>query len=172
MIAVLALGTTPGSLSLGGLTAAVRGASAERFFRFAGVLVLAFAVINVNGALGVLAPGLFATSAAGTTLSANVTLDGDVQVLRTTQVANGYEPADATVYAGRQVRWEMDSTALTCASTIYAPDLGIEATLEPGLNVFTFTPGEPGTLRYSCSMGTYHGSITVIEEPAPADPRT
>lgn len=171
VMAVFALGTTPGLLSLGGLTAAVRGASAERFFRFAGVLVLAFAVINVNGALGVLAPGLFATVAAGTTLSANVTLDGDVQVLRTTQVANGYEPADATVYAGREVRWEMDSTALTCAATIYAPDLGIEATLEPGLNVFTFTPREPGTLRYSCFMGMYHGSITVIEEPAPADPQ-
>ena len=172
VMAVFALGTTPGLLSLGGLTAAVRGASAERFFRFAGVMVLAFAAINVHGALGVLAPGLFATTAAGTTLSSNVTLEGDVQVLRTSQVANGYEPADATVYAGRQVRWEMDSTALTCASTLYAPDLGIEATLEPGLNVFTFTPGEPGTLRYSCSMGMYHGSITVIEEPATADPRT
>ena len=112
-MAVFALGTTPGLLSLGGLTAAVRGASAERFFRFAGVLVLAFAAINVNGALGVLAPGLFAAAAAGTMLSSNVTLDGDIQVLRTTQVADGYEPADATVYAGRQVRWAVSYTHLT-----------------------------------------------------------
>lgn len=167
IMGLFALGTTPGLLGLGGLTAVVRGNRAPVFFRFAGVLVLAFAALNVHGALGVLAPGLFEPSlAAQTSVSPNVTLDGETQILHTTQVADGYEPADATVYVGREVRWEMESTALTCAAGLYAPTLGIDTTLDPGVNVFTFTPESVGTIRYTCVMGMYQGSITVIEDPS------
>ncbi|WP_372595379.1 sulfite exporter TauE/SafE family protein [Actinotalea sp.] len=171
IMALFALGTVPGLLGIGSLGAAVRGAHARRFFRFAGVAVLAFAAVNVTGALAVLAPGLLAPAAAVSTsptggLSENVTLDGDIQVLRTTQVANGYEPSAATVYVDREVRWEIDSTAISCAASIYAPELGIEpVVLDPGLNVLTFTPTRTGDLRYSCGMGMYWGSVTVIDEP-------
>lgn len=167
IMAVFALGTAPGLLGLGGLTAVVRGAASERFFRFAGVAVVAFALVNVSGAMHVLMPALFLPpGAAATELSENVTLEGDIQVLRTAQVADGYEPANAVVYAGREVRWEIDSQDLTCAATIQSADLGIDVALEPGQNVFTFMPEEPGVLRYSCFMGMYWGTITVIEEPA------
>lgn len=169
IMSLFALGTVPGLLGIGTLTAAVRGAAAERFFRFAGVAVLAFAAINITAALGVLAPGLLAPAAASSTgggVSSNVTLDGAVQVLHTTQVATGYEPAGATVYVDREVRWEIDSTAISCAASIYAPDLGIEpVVLDPGVNVLSFTPTQTGTLRYSCGMGMYWGSITVIDPP-------
>ena len=171
IMSLFAVGTLPGLLGIGSLTASVRGAFATRFFRFAGVAVLAFAAINITGALGVLAPGLVAPAAASgpvpTQVSDNVTIDGEVQVLRTTQVANGYEPAGATVYVGQEVRWEIDSVAVSCASALYAPSLGIQPTvLQPGVNVLSFTPQETGTLRYSCGMGMYWGSITVIEPPA------
>ncbi len=165
IMGLFALGTTPGLLGIGGLTAAVRGEASQVFFRFAGVTVIAFAALNVHGALGVLAPGLRAPAGGGVSLSQNVSLEGDIQVLRTTQVANGYEPAAATVYVGREVRWEVDSTALSCAAALYAPALGIDAALQAGLNVFTFTPESVGTIRYSCAMGMYWGSITVIEDP-------
>jgi sulfite exporter TauE/SafE/copper chaperone CopZ/plastocyanin len=165
IMGLFALGTTPGLLGIGGLTAAVRGEASQVFFRFAGVTVIAFAALNVHGALGVLAPGLRAPDGGGVSLSQNVSLDGDIQVLRTTQVANGYEPAAATIYVGREVRWEVDSTALSCAAALYAPALGIDAALQAGLNVFTFTPESVGTIRYSCAMGMYWGSITVIEDP-------
>jgi plastocyanin len=167
IMAVFAVGTAPGLLGLGGLTAVVRGAAAPRFFRFAGVAVVAFALVNVSGALHILTPAIFLPpGGAATELSSNVTLDGDIQVLRTTQVADGYEPADAVVYAGREVRWELESEALTCASTIQSADIGIDVALTPGPNVVTFTPDEPGVLRYSCFMGMYTGTITVIEDPA------
>lgn len=166
IMGVFAVGTAPGLLGLGGLTAVVRGAASERFFRFAGVAVVAFALVNVSGAMHVLTPALFLPpGAAATELSANVTLEGDIQVLRTTQVADGYEPANAVVYAGREVRWEIDSQDLTCAATIQSADLGLDVALQPGANVFTFTPEEPGVLRYSCFMGMYWGMITVIDEP-------
>ena len=173
IMSLFALGTLPGLLGVGGLSATVRGAFATRFFRFAGVSVLVFAAINISGARGVLAPGLVAPAAAATgatEISENVTLDGERQVLRTTQVADGYLPAAATVYVGREVRWEIDSVAVSCASSLFAPDLGIEPMLlQSGLNVLSFTPTATGTLRYSCGMGMYWGSITVIDEPVGAD---
>lgn len=166
VMALFALGTTPGLLGLGGVTAAVRGAGAERFLRTAGVVVLAFAAVNVHGALGILAPGLL--DGAGprpTTVSANVTLEGDVQVLHTTQVATGYEPASAAVYVDREVRWVIDSQALSCATSIHAPQVGISQLLDLGENVFTFTPTEVGTITYTCAMGMYSGTIEVLPAP-------
>ena len=172
VMALFALGTTPGLLGLGGATAAVRGPAAERFLRVAGVVVLAFAIVNVHGALGVLAPGLGGVGSpvptALTTPTDNVTLDGDLQVLRTTQVATGYEPAAAAVYVDREVRWVIDSTALSCATSIHAPSIGISQLLDLGENVLTFTPTEVGTITYTCAMGMYSGTIEVLPAPAPA----
>lgn len=176
IMTLFALGTVPGLIGVGGLTALARGAAAQRFFRFAGVAVLAFAAVNVSGSLGVLAPGIFAPPATAAVVvdsddpteivSANVTLDGTGQTLRTTQVGNGYEPAQAVVLAGRPISWEIDSVAMSCAASLYAPELGIAPrVLEPGLNVLELTVPEPGTYRYSCGMGMYWGSITVVADP-------
>lgn len=166
VMALFALGTTPGLLGLGGVTAAIRGPGAERFLRVAGVVVLAFAAVNVSGAIGVLAPGLGTVgSATPTALSPNVTLEGDVQVLRTTQVATGYEPASSAVYVGREVRWIIDSQALGCATSISAPAIGISQLLDLGENVLTFTPTEVGTISYTCAMGMYGGTIEVLPAP-------
>ncbi|HEY3438283.1 MAG TPA: sulfite exporter TauE/SafE family protein [Actinotalea sp.] len=171
VMSVFALGTVPGLLGIGGLTAVVRGRGAPRLFRFAGVVVLAFAVVNLSGALTVLAPRLLHPGpAAGTTVSANVTVQDGVQVLHTVQVATGYQPAQATVEAGTPVRWEIDSQQASCASAIYAPQMGLGTVmLKPGLNTVTFTPEQPGRLYYSCAMGMYTGVIDVIAPAVPAD---
>ncbi|HEY3544474.1 MAG TPA: sulfite exporter TauE/SafE family protein [Propionicimonas sp.] len=173
IMGLFAVGTLPGILGIGGLTAAVKGAFATRFFRFAGVAVLAFAAINISGALGVLAPGLIASASAfggtPTTISDNVTMDGETQVLHTTQGASGYQPADAVVVVGKPVRWEIDSVAVSCAASLYAPELGLETiALKPGINTLTFTPTTTGTYHYSCAMGMYRGSISVIDAAAPS----
>jgi sulfite exporter TauE/SafE/copper chaperone CopZ/plastocyanin len=177
IMSLFALGTVPGLLGIGGVTAVIRGDFATHFFRFAGVAVLVFAAVNISGAMNVLAPDLLSprgTTVAGptpTSLSANVTLDGSTQVLRTTQGASGYAPASATVYAGREVRWEINSVAVSCASSLYAPELGLSSVaLHSGANVLHFTPTQVGTLQYSCAMGMYRGSITVIDEPGTSNP--
>ncbi|WP_024287559.1 sulfite exporter TauE/SafE family protein [Cellulomonas sp. KRMCY2] len=167
VMALFALGTVPGLLGIGGLTSVVRGSFAPRFFRFAGVAVLAFAAVNLSGAVTILAPGRTGgTGPTATAVSANVTLGDGVQVLRTVQAADGYEPAEATVLAGTEVRWEIDSVAPSCASALYAPELGLGTVLlDSGVNVLTFTPQEPGRLYYSCAMGMYTGVIDVIAAP-------
>lgn len=168
VMALFAVGTTPGLLALGGATAAIRGPRAARLLRFAGVVVLAFAAVNLHGALAVLAPGLstgISASARPTEPTDNVTFEDEVQVLRTTQVANGYEPAAAAVYVDRQVRWVIDSRALGCATSINAPQLGISRMLDLGENVLTFTPTQVGTITYTCAMGMFGGTIEVLPAP-------
>ncbi|MBO1750993.1 sulfite exporter TauE/SafE family protein [Actinotalea sp. BY-33] len=165
MMGLFALGTAPGLLGVGGLTAAARGSVGPVLLRVAGVGVLALAAVNVGGAVTVLAPGATGRGpvAAGTT-EVTASLEDGVQVLRTAQVVDGYAPAHATVLAGTEVRWEIDSTAASCASALHAPGMGVERVrlLEPGANVVTFTPTEPGSLHYSCAMGMYTGVVEVL----------
>lgn len=174
VMALFAVGTTPGLLAVGGATAAVRGSAAPRLFRFAGVAVLAFAVVNLSGALTVLAPGLLDSSPpAAAQVSSNVTVEEGVQVLRTVQDVGGYEPAAAVVEAGTPVRWEIDSVSAGCASALVAPHVQASTVLlEPGVNVLEFTPTEPGRLHYTCAMGMYRGVIDVIAADGtdPAEP--
>jgi sulfite exporter TauE/SafE/copper chaperone CopZ len=170
IMAAFALGTAPGLLAVGGVGASVRGAWAARFARLAAVAVLALAVVNAGGALGILVPGW--GSSAQPTASAAVdpvpVVDG-VQHVATTQVADGYAPSRAVVVAGVPVRWEVTSEALTCASWLWAPELGVPAdtVLTPGTtSSFTFTLTELGTYTYSCGMGMYSGTFEVVAAPA------
>src|SRR5450756_1799131 len=169
IMGAFALGTTPGLLSIGGVTLAARQRSRDRLFRLAGVAVVAFAIVNVGGALRVLAPG-FGTWGApvASTVSKNVTLSDGVQLLAVTQGADGYSPSQSVVYAGTPVRWEVSSTALTCGAWLVSPEMGVPANtiLDPGKTaVFEFTPTKPGTLHYACGMGMYSGSVRVIADP-------
>lgn len=41
-------------------------------------------------------------------------------------------------------------------------EYGIVHDFVPGENVIEFTPGEPGTVQYSCWMGMVYGKINVI----------
>lgn len=168
VMALFALGTVPGLLGIGGLATLARGGASPRFFRLAGVAVLAFAAVNVSGAVTVLAPGLGRDSTAEASVSANVTVEDGVQVLRTTQVVDGYEPQVATVVAGLPVRWEIDSEVPSCASALYAPALGAGSApvlLQPGTNVLELPAPEVGRLDYSCAMGMYTGTVHVIDAP-------
>ncbi|MDR3359732.1 MAG: sulfite exporter TauE/SafE family protein, partial [Bifidobacteriaceae bacterium] len=117
---------------------AVQGAP-SRLFRFVGVAVCAFALVNLLGAAQILRPGWFAGQPAelAATRSDNVTDDGAQQVLRTVQDGAGYTPEVATVYVDRPVRWEVDSQGLACTSSMSLEAMGLGTVdLKPGLNVF------------------------------------
>jgi sulfite exporter TauE/SafE len=171
IMAAFAVGTTPGLLAIAGLSVGLRGRWAVRFGRFAAVAVLAFAVVNATGAVGILRGGVGGGTSGAETISANVRVEDGVQYVTTTQVADGYEPATAVVQTGIPVVWQVTSEALTCASWLRAPDLGVpqDAVLTPGeTSEFRFTPQQPGTIRYSCGMGMYWGSFEVIAAAASA----
>lgn len=163
IMTVFALGTAPGLLALGGLPNLVPGRSRPALTRVVGVVVLAFAAVNLLGGLRLM--GVSPDMAAGSTpANAAAVAEDGVQVVRTTQVADGYLPASATITAGQPTRWIVDSTEpRSCAIFLVVPSLGIQVMLEPGENEIMLPPLEPGRLAYACSMGMYGGSFTVVE---------
>jgi len=166
VMGAFALGTLPGLLSIGGITAAVKGLFARRFFRFAGLAVIVFALINISNGFGL--TGINWSYAAGSSAltlnDPNVTLENGVQVVRMKETAAGYEPNNFTVQAGVPVRWVIDAQApYSCASTILLSKYGIRKNLTAGENTIEFTPQDSGSLRFSCGMGMYTGSFNVVE---------
>lgn len=51
VLGLFALGTTPGMLSIGGISSSVKDGLAELFFKFAGLAVIAFAIFNFSNGL-------------------------------------------------------------------------------------------------------------------------
>jgi sulfite exporter TauE/SafE/copper chaperone CopZ len=175
VMGVFAVGTAPGLFGVGAVGALASGRAAPHVFRAAGVAVLAFALVNVIGAIRILDPtgGSPSSGPPVATRSDNVVDDGVTQVLSTVQSGGGYEPAAAAVYADRPVRWEIESKGLSCASSMDLEAMGLGIVdLTPGLNVVEFTPSEPGTLVYTCRMGMFQATIEVIPPPPDESPGT
>lgn len=169
IMSLFALGTMPGLLGIGALSSVLQGRSARMFFRFVGLVVLILGFFNLANGLslsGVALPSL-PSFAAGSGVAAPAALaaveDGE-QVVNMTQAADGYSPNSFTVKAGVPVRWVINSTnAYTCAASIRMPAYGIAELLQPGQNIIRFTPAQPGTARFTCSMGMFSGTFMVVE---------
>lgn len=168
---VFALGTAPGLLGVGGLTAAVKGQASRLFFRSAGVVVVLLSIFNITNGLNLLGVNPFTSvlgastaSAAGGTVDPNVTLENGVQVVRMQQTSAGYTPNRFTIKNNLPVKWIVDSRdSNTCAASIVSQQLGIRRGLKFGENIFEFTPAQTGTIRFSCSMGMYTGVFNVVD---------
>jgi plastocyanin domain-containing protein len=132
--------------------------------------VLLFA--GINGAAGLRLAGIdplqsLAPQQPATTVSDNVTVSPDLQVLRTTQVTDGYLPVRSVAYSGLPIRWVVDSQdPQSCAIELRAPSVGVSVTLVKGLNTIELPAQPPGRLAFSCSMGMYGGSITIVDPPS------
>jgi len=172
VMGLFALGTAPGLLSIGGLTSLVRGSFKTKFFKFAGLAVIFFALFNLNNGYTLASLSLGGggnNSRQETTASdPNVTLENGVQVVHMTEGSNGYSPNSFSVQKGIPVKWIIDAQApYSCASTIVVPKLGIQKSLTAGENTIEFTPTETGKLPFSCSMGMYTGSFNVYDGSTP-----
>lgn len=166
VMGLFALGTVPGLLSLGGLTSAVKGAFAQKFFKFAGLVVLLFALFNISNGLGLTGWNLAYGQTANVNINdPNVTLENGVQVVRMKQSANGYSPNNFTIKQGVPVKWVIDSQSqFSCASSIVMPKYNIRKNLVKGENIIEFTPKEIGRIPFSCSMGMYTGVFNVVDK--------
>ncbi len=167
VMGLFALGTVPGLLTVGGLVATVKGAMARKFFKFAGLVVLLFAIFNLSNGLNLTGFNF----AYGQTYSAinlndpNVTLENGVQVVRMKELSNGYSPNSFTIQEGVPVKWIIDAQApFSCAASLTLPKYNIRKNLVKGENIIEFTPKETGRLPFSCSMGMYTGVFNVVDK--------
>lgn len=170
IMSLFALGTLPGLLSLGGLSAIFGNKKNKLFFTIAGAIVVLFAILNFNNGWRLIqvSSNLGASdNSALTNLKNND--DGlnnqEVQIVKMTETKRGYSPNQLTVIKGQPVRWVIDAQApYSCASSLIVPTLGIQRQLKPGENIIEFIPRATGEIPFSCSMGMYTGKFIVIEK--------
>lgn len=168
-MAVFALGTTPGLLSLGGLTSFIKGKSSGLFFKFVGLIVIAMALFNISNGMtlaGIKIPGIIQKQIekpiSNQISDPNVKMENGIQVVHMEQNARGYYPDVFTVKKGIPVKWIIKSVyPYSCASSLMVPKLNIRTVLTEKEQVFDFTPKESGDIPFSCSMGMYSGTIQV-----------
>lgn len=174
ILMTFALGTVPMLLALGYAGNALKGGLGRAFHQFSGALVVVMGLVNLqNGltlagyplSLPTITPATVAQTDSTKSKSADLApTDKDgVQVIKMA-VNGGYTPDNFTIKAGVPVRWEVDGTnALGCDKILVSRELGIQKLLDKGTNIFNFTPKSAGTIQFSCSMGMYRGSFTVVD---------
>lgn len=152
------LGTVPLMLGLGSLTAAL-GRRFNRAVLRAGA-VMGLAMLSQGAALA----GWSLPSAPAQSGDLAAQTESGVQAVYSTLEPNRYP--DITVTAGEPVRWVIDApdgSINGCNNRIFIPALDLEYAFQPGENVIEFTPGETGTISYTCWMGMIRGTITVTD---------
>ena len=156
---LFALGTAPGLLGIGGLSAAVRGRFAKLFFVSAGVAVIIFALYNMNNASALFSFAK-ALPAAGRSVTAKPL---PVREVRMEQNSGGYYPNSFMVKKGERIKWIINSTnPYSCASFLVMPRYGIRRALQAGENIIEFDATETGNIPFSCGMGMYRGQFNII----------
>ena len=169
IMAVFAVGTTPGLLALAAVPEVATGARRTTVLRVVGVVVVAFALLNAAGGLALLGVGVgrAGTQVSAERVSSNVSVSGGVQTVRMTQTQRGYEPADTVVHAGIPIRWEITATSqYSCSAFLRMPDLGVKADLKDGVNVVELPALAPGETTFTCVMGMYSGRLIAIDAPS------
>lgn len=169
------LGTTPILFGIGFSSLKMSGNShwSARFTKVAGILVLFFALFNLNSQLNVL--GLKSVndlvSQKKISVSANENgfppvIDGK-QVLKMNASSSGYSPNYFKVQDGIPVRWEITDTGTSgCTNAVISRGLFLgQINLTPGqTSVREFTPEKAGVYKFSCWMGMISGTIEVVDK--------
>jgi sulfite exporter TauE/SafE/copper chaperone CopZ len=166
IMATFAIGTTPGLLALASVPELATGRRQATVLRVVGVVVLAFALLNVSSSLNLLGVSGGA-SASARLVTDNVTVADGIQTVRMTQTPRGYEPADSVLYAGIPTTWVIDGTSpLDCSAFLRVPDLGLKIDLKAGSNTVALPALDVGEVPFTCVMGMYSGNLVVVDEPA------
>lgn len=178
---LFALGTLPMLLTIGlsSVKFSQKPHLSARFLKVAGILVLFFALYNINFQLNVLGisslSDLGINSSRSSSTAKNNSLQNEEglppivngkQILKMDASSRGYSPSYFKVKAGIPVRWEItDKGTSGCTNAIISKNLFEgEIPLTPGqTSIKEFTPEKPGKYKFSCWMGMVSGIMEVID---------
>ena len=189
-----ALGTLPMLLGIGlsSVKFCQKSILSNRFLKVAGILVLFFALFNINSQLNVL--GFSSLSNLGSrenpsiSAPASNTPTSDLknsptqiepkiadknlppivngkQVIKMNASSSGYSPNKFKVQSNVPVRWEITDTGTSgCTNAIIAKSLfeGEIALTVGKTSIQEFTPKKAGKYKFSCWMGMVTGTIEVV----------
>lgn len=142
----------------------------NKFLKVAGILVLFFALYNINFQLNVL--GIFSLS--DLNINSNELKEDDFspiidgkQILEMDALAYSYSPNYFQVQVGVPVRWEVIDKGISgCTNAIISRNLfeGEFPLILGDISIKEFTPTQPGKYKFSCWMGMVSGIIEVVDE--------
>lgn len=143
---------------------------ASTFLKVAGILVLFFALFNINAQFNVL--GIFSLNDIKAAKNQNSDqglppIVNGKQVIKMQASASGYKPNYFKVRTGFPVRWEITDTGTSgCTNAVISRSLFDGAIqLTPGkTSVKEFTPTKAGKYKFSCWMGMISGTIEVVDK--------
>ena len=179
---LFALGTLPMLLIIGlsSVKFLQKPHLSEKFLKIAGVLVLFFALYNINFQLNVLGISSLSDLGINSTQSSNTAQNtsskneeglalivNGKQILKMDASSRGYSPNYFKVKAGIPVRWEItDKGTSGCTNAVISKNLFEgEIPLTPGqTSIKEFTPEKPGKYKFSCWMGMISGIIEAVDK--------
>lgn len=141
----------------------------DSFLKVAGILILFFALYNLNVQFGLInyLSGGQSNSVITPTPTTSISLgDSDAQVIKTIyKYGSDISPSTFEVNVGQPVRFEVDvrDNGSGCMSTIMVPGLwNSPELLRKGQTiVMEFTPQKKGSYKITCAMGIPRGVIIV-----------
>jgi len=180
---LFALGTMPTLLSIGisSVKFSSRPHLANRFLKVAGILILFFALFNINAQMNVLGLPSFSDYFLKTDAKPNNTNsanppeinDKDLppiingqQIIKMEASAYGYSPDYFKVRVNVPVKWEITDTGTSgCTNAVLSRSLfDGQIELTPGQTATKeFTPQKIGKYKFSCWMGMISGVIEVVD---------
>lgn len=165
---MFSLGTVPLMLGLGSLVSALGKKYTAIVMRTGCILVvvLGLAMLSQGAGLAGIMPDHSQVTSGNTRESdtAVVSESGDIQYVESDLMFGGYP--EITVYSGIPVKWTInvpEEVINGCNYKMIIKTYGITHEFTPGENVIEFTPGEPGTVQYTCWMGMIYGKINIID---------
>jgi hypothetical protein len=183
IMSVFAIGTAPGLLGVGGLTAYFgKGKFSGLFFKFVGLIVIALAIFNIGNGYNL--SGLnfnlwkgspkveednswrIISTPKSSAPSSSGAVNPDLQIIKATYDTSAIlTPKEFTVNVGKPVRFEIlaKEDGEGCMGSVIIPGLENEPQFfqKDQTVTFEFTPQRTGKFRITCAMGLQAGIINV-----------
>jgi len=162
------LGTSPIFFLLGYFATTLGETLRARFFKLAAIPILILGLASFNAAMTLLdtrftfdAAREALASSGGPPTPSVVAADG-VQEVRIKAGGGGYSPDKVSIRAGEPARviFFTDGSAGCTRALVFMGQSGVLP--QSGETAIDLPAQEPGTIRYTCGMGMYSGSIEVV----------
>lgn len=159
---VFAIGTAPAILFIGSLRNLLKSNFYKYFMKIVAVGVLILGLYYVSNFLSIYGIN-FGFNKINSGTYTDVEIKNGKQIINMDVVSSGYVPNYFSVKKGTPVKWIVNGkNVFGCQGYFVVPKLNIQKALEPGENIFEFTPEDPGFINFSCGMGMYRGRIEVV----------
>jgi copper ion binding protein len=161
---LFSLGTVPLMFGFGALSSLLSRKFTHRMMKVSAVLVIVLGLTMVTRGLNLSGVSL-ASPLQGSPAGNVARIEGGVQTVTTTIESGKYQPF--VVQKGIPVRWTIKAKAEDlngCNNPVTIPKYNIKQQLFPGDNIIEFTPGEEGTITYTCWMGMISSNIKVVSD--------